>query len=158
MPPLRGTAPLSGVLLRTQVPDSSRNQGPSYIAHERTRQVYEAPLTPFGGSRKEEVALAQLRSGHSLFLAHYRHKVDQTDSPDCPRFGLGPEDLQHFLCDCPATRRTRAANFGSDGASLSSLRRNPAAVTLFLRELNLCDGVPRTTTTTTATTESDEPY
>ena len=43
------------------------------IAHERTREVYNTAPKPFGGSRREAVALAQLRSGHSRLLAHYRH-------------------------------------------------------------------------------------
>ena len=107
------------------------------IAHERTRLVYGEAPKPFGGSRREEVTLAQLRSGHSLMLAQYRHKVGLESSPDCPRCGLGAETLQHFLMECPATRRTRASIFGSDGPSLLSLCRDPLAVTSYLRELKL---------------------
>ena len=107
------------------------------ISHERTRQVYDRPPTPFVGSRKEEVALAQLRSGHSRLLAHYRHQIGQESSPDCPRCGLGPETLEHFLCECPPTRPARTLAFGPDGPSLSSLCRTPVAVALYLRELKL---------------------
>ena len=48
------------------------------IAHERTRLVYAEAPKPFG-TRREEVALAQLRSGRSLFLALYRHQIAQAD-------------------------------------------------------------------------------
>ena len=106
------------------------------ISHERTRLVYVEAPKPFG-TRREEVALAQLRSGHSLLLAHYRHQVGQASTPDCPRCGLGPETLHHFLCECHATRRSRSAAFGHDGPSLSSLCRDPSAVALYLRELKL---------------------
>ena len=105
--------------------------------HERTRLVYSEPLKPVELPRREEVALARLRSGHSLLLAEYRHRVGQTGSPDCPRCGLGPETLVHFLCECPASRAARSSAFGPDGPSLLSLRRDPLAVTLYLRGLNL---------------------
>jgi ribonuclease HI len=107
------------------------------IAHERTSQVYSVAPKSFVCSRREEVVLAQLRSGHSLFLANYRHQVGQASSPDCPRCGLGPETLHHFLCECPATRTSRSLAFGLDGPSLSSLCRDPSAATLFFRELRL---------------------
>lgn len=107
------------------------------IAHERTRLVYATAPKPFGGSRREEVALAQLRSGHSRLLAHYRHQIGQADSPDCPRCGLGPETLSHFLCECLATLRIRSSIFGTGGPSLSSLCRSPLAVASYLRELKL---------------------
>ena len=107
------------------------------ITHERTRMVYAERPKPFEGTRKEEVALARLRSGHSLYLAAYRHQVKQSDSPDCPRCGMEPETLHHFLCACPATRRLRSTIFGLDGPSLLSLCRDPVGVASYLRELKL---------------------
>ena len=59
--------------------------------HDRLRQVYQGPVQhPQGLSRKEEVLLARLRSGHSLHLASYRGSGDT-----CHRCGA-PETLHHL--------------------------------------------------------------
>merc|ERR1711895_221080 len=63
-----------------------------------------------GLSRKEEVKLAQLRSGQSKLLAAFRARV-QGEDPVCPKCNGSEETLRHFMQECPATEATRRRLF-----------------------------------------------
>ena len=105
--------------------------------HERLRQVYQGPVKhPQGLSRKEEVLLARLRSGHSLLLASYRDRVHGSGDT-CHRCQLEPETLQHFMRECEATEATRARVFGCSSPPLSVLTGDPQRVLQYLRELRI---------------------
>ena len=94
------TAPITFRAAKLSILRGVRDPDPQ---HERVRQVYQGPLRrPQGLSRKEEVLLARLRSGHSHILASYRNKVQGADET-CQRCSLAPETLQHFLQECEAT-------------------------------------------------------
>ena len=64
-----------------------------------------------GLSRKEEVKLAQLRSGQSKLLAAFRARV-QGEDPVCPKCNGSEETLRHFMQECPATEASRRRLFG----------------------------------------------
>jgi hypothetical protein len=59
-------------------------------------------------SRREEVLLAQLRSGCSLLLGKTQKRVQGADSI-CPH--CGEEDLEHVLKACPEWESPRRRNF-----------------------------------------------
>jgi len=63
--------------------------------------------------------LAQLCSGHSNLLRAYRHVIDPSVDPTCPKCGEGQHTLEHWLIDCPALAATRLHLFGSTDISLN---------------------------------------
>jgi ribonuclease HI len=76
-------------------------------------------------SRKEAATLAQLRSGHCLKLAAYRHRIDNTKSDICPRCQEDTEDVKHWL-KCPANLQDRLNIFGRTDVGLGALTEFPA--------------------------------
>ena len=103
----------------------------------RTSQVYRGPRRhPQGLSRKEEVVLAQLRSGHSLHLATYKNRVSGDDST-CPRCGEGDETLEHLFQSCIALEACRVTCFGSPSPPLSVLWGEPDRVVRYLRSCGI---------------------
>ena len=107
-------------------------------SHDRTRRVYSRSPHAAGLTRKEAVALAQLRTGHSKILASYRVKIGLGDVPTCHRCGhLEEETLDHFFRECPALDSRRLAVFGCPGPPLTLLVEDPQAVARFLKELRL---------------------
>jgi hypothetical protein len=102
--------------------------------HARVRAVYgtgERRPTPFHGTRREQVLLAQLRSGHCSKLAAYCRIVNPTADPTCPRCGEEPEDLEHWLQRCPARAQKRWQIFGCLSPPLSVLTSNPDLVSTY---------------------------
>ena len=105
--------------------------------HPRLSQVYQGPVkTPEGLSRKEEVLLARLRSGHSLILASYQDRVHGTGAT-CHRCNQDPETLTHFMRECEATEAIRVRIFGHSSPPLSVLIGEPRRVLQYLQELSL---------------------
>ena len=79
------------------------------------------------GSRKEQSLLAQLRSGHCLKLAHYRHRLDPSKSANCTHCDEEPETVEHWLAS-PATRQKRLDIFERDNVDLGALATEQARV------------------------------
>ena len=128
------TAPITFRAAKLSILRGVRDPDPQ---HERVRRVYQGPLRrPQGLSRKEEVLLARLRSGHSHILASYRNKVQGADET-CQRCSLAPETLQHFLQECEATEARRVAIFGLSSPPLSVLSGEPKKVLQFCRDLRV---------------------
>ena len=98
-------------------------------SHARTAAVYanhstakdEKTLT----NRRDAVMLARLRAGHSMQLAAYRHLMDPTTDPRCPKCFQDNQTLEHWLLECPATLRTRQSIFGDTNTELSVLTDDP---------------------------------
>ena len=107
--------------------------------HARTREVYGAglPKSAHLPSRKENVVLAQLRSGHSRVLQAYMHRIGVAPTPMCPRCYEAEEDLKHFMQECPATLALRIQVFGVARPALSVLSRETGTVASYLRRLRL---------------------
>jgi ribonuclease HI len=99
--------------------------------HDRVRAVYgngDRKTAPFHGTRRQQVLLAQLRSGHCSKLAAYCRIVNPTADPTCPRCGEEPEDLEHWFQRCPALEKKRWDLFGCLSPPLSVLTSQPDRV------------------------------
>ena len=71
----------AAVTFRSAKLSIKRGVGDGPAQHDRLRQVYQGPVQhPQGLSRKDEVLLARLQSGHFLPLASYHDRVH--GSPD----------------------------------------------------------------------------
>ena len=127
-------APISFESARSAI---TRRVRGNIVISPRASGVYEGPpRRPDGLSRKDEVMLARLRSGHSKHLAAYRGRVQDSDKI-CPRCGVEEEDLEHFLQRCEATERSRWLTLGEVSPPLSVLCRYPKRVVRFCREIGI---------------------
>lgn len=110
------------------------------ITHERTALVYSAFSTEKEKkvkSRKDQVLLARVRSGHYLGFAQYRKRIGKSDDGSCDRCGAETHDLEHWI-QCPGTDGARLRLFGSSDVGLSVLTDCPVkAVELARRTLRL---------------------
>ena len=75
-------------------------------------------------NRKDSATLAQLRSGHSLLLAAYRHRIDEQKSDICPICEEEPQTVEHWL-KCPGTLQKRQEIFGKTDLSPAVLGEHP---------------------------------
>ena len=81
------------------------------IQHERIRRIYgergekihrkaEKEL-----SRKEQVTLSRLRSGHHPELKYWQKKIDRASDDICRKCGMDSETAEHVIYDCPRIHR-----------------------------------------------------
>ena len=69
--------------------------------------------------------LARLRTGHSLDLRKYRHRLDDGVNPICQRCDdQVEEDVEHWL-KCSAHRDAHKSIFGTEIVKPSDLTRRP---------------------------------
>ena len=87
------------------------------IKHARVRDVYrdykienEREIK----SRKDQVTLAQIRSGKHLAFNKYKHKLDGSVSKLCPRCSEEDHTLEHWFLRCPGTLQARQEIFGGE--------------------------------------------
>ena len=85
-------------------------------------------------NRKDEALLARLRSGHHPSLQQYLHRLDPSKDATCPKCRPAEQDLQHWLCDCPAITTTRIQAFGNHKGSLEWLATRPGDVVVHARK------------------------
>ena len=57
--------------------------------------------------RRDQVLLAQLRSGHHLIFQSYQNKLDETIDPLCPLCREEPHTVGHWLGRCSSTVEMR---------------------------------------------------
>ena len=81
--------------------------------------------------------MAQLRSGHSNYLAAYRTRLNPELDPTCPLCGEEVETLEHFFQRCNATMAHRVDLFGHPSPALSALKGRQRQVLTYLRRLGL---------------------
>ena len=82
--------------------------------HPRVAEAYKHLSAAEGKkitTRKDGAMLAQLRAGHCMGLAHYRNRVDPTQSATCGKCGEEEETVEHWI-SCPATTNIRRRTFG----------------------------------------------
>ena len=61
-----------------------------------------------GLPRADAVTVAQLRTGHSVLLASYRHRLGHVASAKCSDWGFDdPDTAEHFLLRCSAHHKLR---------------------------------------------------
>ena len=98
-------------------------------SHARTAAVYANHSTAKDGktltNRRDAVMLARLIAGHSMQLAAYRHLMDPTTDPGCPKCLQDNQTLEHWLLECPPTLSTRQSIFGDTNTELSVLTDDP---------------------------------
>ena len=79
--------------------------------HERVALVYQhrrvSRDTKQINSRKDDVLLSFLRSGHHPSLRQYLNRLDPSQDSICPNCRLEVQDLLHWLCECPALMTIR---------------------------------------------------
>ena len=92
-------------------------------------------LIPSEIPRADAVTVAQLRTGHSVLLAAYRHRLGFADTPNCADCGFDAADTaEHLLLSCPAHHNLRQSLF--DSPLLSDpfpIFLRPSDVVAFLR-------------------------
>ena len=128
-----GLAPVSFGAARALIRRSVTDPTPS---HERVRLVYSRAPKPTGLSRKESVAIARLRTGHSWLLPSYRARFGRGESSVCCNCSLEEGTLEH-LFRCPVTEPRRWSVFGCPGPPLSVMVEDPVAVASYLWGLRL---------------------
>ena len=80
----------------TFVDRSFQQQDINHILQRRPPPVHKSEMVL---PRQYRSALAQLRSGHSILLNSYKHTINASPSPTCPRCGNADETVVH-LFDC----------------------------------------------------------
>ena len=142
-------AAAAGLLRQRRVPiawDSAR----AVIRRTARRQWLERPQPPWHERaagrmpslaevsrlpRADAVTVTQLRTGHSILLGSYRHRIGVAPSPTCQDCCTDDLDTaEHFLLDCPAHHQIRSALFSSPLLSDPfPLFAQPADVATFVR-------------------------
>ena len=84
-------------------------------------------------SRRDQTLLAQLRAGKCMSLRAYRNTVDPNTNPTCDLCGLAPQDVEHWVRDCPATLQQRRNLFGPARGGLGCLSRFPSEMVALAR-------------------------
>ena len=100
------------------------------IGDAKIREVYrkyDKEMERTIKTRKDQVTLAQIRSGKHLAFRAYRHQLDNEEPADCPRCGEAEHTLEHWFLKCPGTLEARREIFGGEeDQGLSQLTRNPS--------------------------------
>ena len=89
---------------------------PNLTHHRTTREVYKCYSSAKDQeevkTRKEQVLLAQLRSGKHKAFQSYQHLLDDTKPATCPRCNTGEDHtLEHWFLRCPGTTAAKHALF-----------------------------------------------
>ena len=94
------------------------------------------PPDKLGLSRREGVALARIRTGHSPALKAYREWIQLEADPHCEACGgVDREDAKHLLTSCPASALLRHEMFGREDPTLKEVFADPVGVVTYLRRL-----------------------
>ena len=88
-----------------------------------------------GLTRRESVETARLRTGHSLLLQGYRHRIGLSDSDVCPDCGEETETLEHLLSECPAHARLRWDLYGREDPPIQEALGDPVRLISYLRRM-----------------------
>ena len=98
------------------------------IDHARTAEVYSnfsLSREQMIKTRKDQVMLARIRSGHSLLFREYKHRIGNTIAPHCIRCSDNqPDNLEHWL-KCDGTLEARVRIYGFHKIELSDLTKWP---------------------------------
>ena len=87
-----------------------RNIKNTSAEHPRCKRVYcdsnSVPKFPLDEdlTRREQVTLSRLRSGHHTEIRYWRIKIDDEIESECRTCGLAEETMEHIMEDCPAMR------------------------------------------------------
>lgn len=93
------------------------------------------PGDKLGLTRGESVEVARLRTGHTLQLRSYRHRIGLDEDDTCLDCGEEAETLEHFLSKCPAHARLRWDIYGRDDPSIREGLSDPHRLITYLRRM-----------------------
>ena len=65
-------------------------------------------------SRKDQVTLAQIRSGKHKAFQQYQNFLDKTILASCPLCAGEEYSLKHWMTQCPRTLQARTEIFGDE--------------------------------------------
>ena len=125
--------------IRRSFPDELTNPkiAETYSKYDSER---ERELT----SRKDQVTLAQIRSGKHLAFRAYRHQLDQEVPAECPLCGQEDHTMEHWFLRCPGTLKAKRNIFGGEeDQGLSQLTKNPSKTLALARRTLLGAGYSR---------------
>ena len=85
------------------------------IAHERQRRIYGEIgekvnhwLESLQLSRKDQVSIIRLRSGHHQDLKYWLHKISRALDTVCRKCCMWEETVEHVMEECPRTHNPTA--------------------------------------------------
>ena len=87
-----------------------RNIKNTSVEHPRCKRVYcdsnSVPKFPLDEdlTRREQVTLSRLRSGHHTEIRYWRINIDDEIESECRTCGLAEETMEHIMEDCPTMR------------------------------------------------------
>ena len=135
-------APLSLESVRSAISTEIADIQPDPVRRREVCEVYQGRRGSTQGlSRKEEVMLAQMRSGQSKLLAAFRARVLGEDAM-CPKCNGSEETLVHFMQECPATEASRRRIFETFPPPLSVLWTRPRESLRYCEESSRLLGRP----------------
>jgi ribonuclease HI len=81
------------------------------LTHDRAKATFKERRKP----KEEEakwpanirITYSQLRTGHSLLLKHYRHRIQREETATCEWCEEEDQTIEHMLCRCPAIENQR---------------------------------------------------
>ena len=109
------------LLAKKSVPDPPPSHARSSLVYSKKKKTREAEVT----SRRDQVNLARVRSGHHLMFGETRNRYNPEEDPSCPRCGHNTEDMEHWLLECPGTMAAKHDIFGTALVELATLSEFP---------------------------------
>ena len=93
--------------IKSEIKDEEIKHPRIAAAYEHISQKRDTLIT----NRRDAALLAQLRTGHCIKLAAYRHRINPEESANCNLCEEEDQDLEHWLLRCPGTLATRQTLF-----------------------------------------------
>ena len=109
------------LLAKKSISDPPPSHARSSLVYSKKKKTREAEVT----SRRDQVNLARVRSGHHLMFRETRNRYNPEEDPSCPRCGHNMEDMKHWLLECPGTLATKQDIFGTTSVELATLSEFP---------------------------------
>ena len=111
----------SKLLAKKLIPDPPPEHARSKLVYSKLSKKSEAEIR----TRKDQVTLARIRSGHHLMFGETRRRYNKEEDANCPRCGHDIEDMSHWLLSCPGTSAAKHEIFGTDLVELQTLSEFP---------------------------------
>ena len=114
------------------------------ITHKVMAQVYSGydKEKEQMANRKDQVTLAQIRSGKHRAFRAYQKLLDDSVDDVCPKCQEEPHTLEHWWLRCPGTLAAKMELFGGgDGQGLSQLTKEPRKALALARSTLLGAGL-----------------
>ena len=99
--------------IKSEIKDEEIKHPRIAAAYEHISQKRDTLIT----NRRDAALLAQLRTGHCIKLAAYRHRINPEESANCNLCEEEDQDLEHWLLRCPGTLAIRQTLF-EDGPNM----------------------------------------